>query len=317
MSIHALSLTLAVAGILATPAFAAETPYSVDADTVPGVLPEIVVSLDGHPHQPYLLTAAVPSLGLDVVRVSTGTLDGNGARDMNLLLPPSLVHTGVAFTAYFAERRGVAVAGPSTLHAEGTQCVLYDFDKDFAGAPKVAGEIVDTDWLWDEGFLIFAQTLGGGPKLAVLFDSTAPTGGDTDLVTPGYGSGQIKGVDYGMLVIVAENNDGGGDDVVDDPDDDAAGGVITFDFSKSDLFGVELCSMVLVDIDEADGAQIQCWLEGELVSQVDVPGLDDNNIQTVQFGSSACVDRVDVRLSGSGAVAQFSYIPNDETCAVP
>jgi len=316
MSIRVLNRLLALAGMLATPAFAADIPYAVDASPVPGVLPEIAVSLDGHPHQPYLLTAAVPSLGLDAVRVAMGRLDEDGAREMNLMLPSSLAHSGISFTGYFAERGGVAMAGPSTLHGKGTQCVLYDFGNDFAGAPKVAGEIVDTDWLWDQGFLVFAQTLGGGPKLAILFDSTAPTGGDTDLVTPGYGTGQIKGVDYGMLVIVAENNIGGGDDVVDDPDDEAAGGVITFDFSKSELFGVQMCSLVLVDIDEADGAQVQCWLEGQLVSQIDVPGMDDNSIQTLQFGS-VCVDRVDVRLSGSGAVAEISYIPDDENCALP
>jgi hypothetical protein len=317
MSLRTLSpLLVAASFAVAAPASAADTSYGIDASPVPGIQPEIEVRLGGQPHQPFLLTAAVPAFGLEAVRVSTGVLDEDGVHTTNLLLPASLVHTGVAFTGYFAERGGIGTAGPSALHADGDLCVVYDFNLDFAGAPKVAGEIVDTDWLWDEGFLVFAQTLGGGPKLAVLFDSTAPTGGDTDLVTPGYGSGQLKGVDYGMLVIVAENNLGGEDDIVDDPDDDAAGGVITFDFGASELFGVQICSMVLVDIDEADGAQVQCWLEGELVSQIDVPGLDDNSIQTLQFGS-VCVDRVDVRLSGSGAVAEFSYIPDDKQCALP
>ena len=64
------------------------------------------------------------------------------------------------------------------------EAILIDFDTDAAGSPIVAGQIIDDEYA-TLGVLIETMNLSVGPDLGVAFNSTIPTGGDTDLTTPG------------------------------------------------------------------------------------------------------------------------------------
>ena len=59
----------------------------------------------------------------------------------------------------------------------------------------------------------------------MIFDTANPTGGDTDLATPGYGLGNDTAL--GNVVILSEDADSS------DPDDNAGGGTLTFTYDES------------------------------------------------------------------------------------
>ena len=68
-----------------------------------------------------------------------------------------------------------------------------------------AGTIMDTEYVMLGVVAISAVNLRGGPDLAVVFDSTNPTGGDTDLGGP-FSNLTLGSSSPGNLLIIQEND---------------------------------------------------------------------------------------------------------------
>jgi hypothetical protein len=146
----------------------------------------------------------------------------------------------------------------------------------------------------------------GHPDVAVIFDSAAPTGGDYDLQTPGYGTGNTAA--QGHVLIIAEKAiDRDGDGLVDVPDDEANGGILRFDFHAP----VDLVRLTVIDIEE-EGGELRLYSEGELVFGAALPASDDNSVQHLSLARAPLgVDALELVLAGSGAVDDLVY------CAEP
>ncbi len=180
-----------------------------------------------------------------------------------------------------------------------------DFETDAAGAALVAGQVIDTEWAaW--GVRVASNSQASNP--AMIFDSAAPTGGDTDLGTsnqayggPGVGSGGgnsapgKNNAPLGKTLIIQENSTG-------TPDDNAGGGTLIFTFN----YGVNIDDVQIVDIDDHEVAgTVKAYSDAAgstLIATGDMLGLGDNSVQTVQL-SAADVRRLEVDLPASGAIA--------------
>ena len=182
-----------------------------------------------------------------------------------------------------------------------------------AGEEPGGGSAPGTLW---PGFVLSVTNNGGGPNSLLVFDSTCPTGGDDDLGTPneafggkGIGAGGGPGPgqnsqDLGNLLIVAEDIiDGEPDGLVDEPDDEAGGGVITFMFDEK----INLERVVLVDIDLDESARLTLYNGAVLLGTVNATPLGNNSVQTLDGTVYGLVDRCDVELSSSGAVAEIEF----------
>ncbi len=156
---------------------------------------------------------------------------------------------------------------------------------------------------------------GGGPDVAIVFDSANPTGGDVDLGTPnedfggpGMGVGGESGaagensVALGNLLIVAEDDiDANGDGLVDDPDDEAGGGIIKLDFDGP----TDVLSLQIVDIEESNQGFVLAY-DGanQVIANVPMQMLGDNSVQRLDINAVG-VRRLEVVFPGSGAVSDI------------
>ena len=129
-------------------------------------------------------------------------------------------------------------------------------------------------------------------ETAMLFDSTEDryTGGDYDL--------QVKGADWGNLMIISEDGD------INDPDDNAHGGYMEFTFDNP----VEVVAMDYVDIEGHETSTLKAFGDNnaELTpgGGVFVPAVSDGGRNTLPFAYQG-VRKVKLDLGGSGAVAAF------------
>jgi hypothetical protein len=156
-----------------------------------------------------------------------------------------------------------------------------------------------------------------GPQSLLIFDSSNPTGGDPDLGSPnetcpgggpGIGTGGEVGqpgencVPLGNLLVIAEDIlDAGGDGLVDDPDDDLDGGEITFTWNSP----TSPKRIVIMDID-SESASVT--VEKNLLTvTVNATDLGNNSAQTIDLSDYPATDRMIVRFSSSGAVAEIEY----------
>ena len=141
----------------------------------------------------------------------------------------------------------------------------------------------------------------GHPDKLTIFNTQAPTGGDFDLQTPGFGPG--NNTPQGHAMIIAENDfDGNNDELIDDPDDEAFGGVMTLTFGYDFTFE----SATVLDVDGNESSFILVFDEGNnLLAQFNLANLGDNSVQTVN-ASVANARRVELHLGGSGALTRFS-----------
>lgn len=189
--------------------------------------------------------------------------------------------------------------------------ITIDFEQDSSGTALPAGTVVSTHF---SGITISSESPNHPP---MIFDSGNPTGGDTDLVTPGPGTNNDTGL--GNILIISEDQDSS------DPDDNASGGTLVFDFANP----VTLLSIDILDMDDPNGRDI-----GGTVSLLDasgitigsifeIPNLGDNSFQTLSFGTAgtAGVDKMKVWLRSSGAIPAFTYDdgvpPPDTSISVP
>jgi hypothetical protein len=147
------------------------------------------------------------------------------------------------------------------------------------------------------------------PDKALIFDTGAPTGEDTDLATPGYGFGNDTAL--GKALIIAEDDvDANGDGFVDDPDDEMFGGVLRFEFDGPVLF----LGGTVVDIDSTEGAVFRMFDENDVeIGTLPVFSLGDNSVQVVDpLVPVDGVRALELHLSGSGALARLRWCPSTE-----
>lgn len=248
-------------------------------------------------------------------------LDDGGGSELRFYLGATLVDTvplpsgpdnGVQTVSGLVEvfdRMEVDLVGSGAVASFGFYfCpARVNFDTYTAGLPTglEAGEEL-TEQLAGLGMHVSAlnNTLGH-PDKAILFDTANVTGEDTDLVTPGYGVNNDEAL--GLVLIIAEDDvDMDVDGLVDDPDDERFGGVLRFEFD----FEVEFVSAKLLDIDTNEAGALELY-DGSnvLITSIPLMNLGDNSVQTVEaevFG----VRRIDVVLSGSGAIADLAFCPD-------
>lgn len=169
-------------------------------------------------------------------------------------------------------------------------------------------------------FTLTATNNGGGPNSLLIFDSTAPTGGDWDLGSPntlcsgggpGTGAGGQPGMpgencsDLGNLMIVAANvNDTSpANGLVDQPNDEPNGGIMDFDFTTP----VHILSAAFLDLDDGEYANITFYYQNNLAGTKYVPGIGDNSYQEIDLSLYEVIDRMEIEFASSGALASLNY----------
>jgi hypothetical protein len=212
--------------------------------------------------------------------------------------------TVVGVTAVFLHNGQLFQTGSSQIPigaASDVQCVDFDFAPGFSEPQK--GEQITNQYA-SFGLNVAAFNGASGPDKAIIFNSDEPTGGDFDLATPGYGTGNDQAL--GKLLIIAENDfDGDANGEVDEPDDERFGGTLRFDFDDPTF----IASAKLVDIDDLAPSSLEFTIDGVPGTTI-VPVIDvgDNGIQEVFVGLDN-VTRMDLILGGSGAIAELCLVP--------
>lgn len=198
-----------------------------------------------------------------------------------------------------------------------TNSVTIDFEQDGYGNALMAGETITSAYNMLGVNFTIANNRPQHPDKGIIFDTSNPTGGDTDLGTPnaafggpgigaGGGSGLVgsNAVALGNVLIIAENDmDANSDGLVDVPDDEAHGGSITIDFTApTEVFEIEL-----LDLDDGNGGNI---LFAELVNgsiaSFPIPNLGDNSTYKFPLSLSG-VSSIRIEFAGSGALASLTY----------
>ncbi|MEM6471605.1 MAG: putative Ig domain-containing protein, partial [Planctomycetota bacterium] len=204
-------------------------------------------------------------------------------------------------------RISVIVEGES---AEGACLPAIDFDHNVTGSTLSSGEIVTDQWsLW--GVNVTTHDPINHP--AMIFDSSMPSGGDTDLGSPhgdfggpGIGGGGAAGTgsenasSLGNVLIISEDADSG------DPDDDASGGtfIVTFDHP------VRMDELGLLDLDSGEDSTITLFdVGGKVIGTTTMTGLGNNAAQTIVLDANN-VARMEVELAGSGAITDLVFCRN-------
>jgi hypothetical protein len=179
---------------------------------------------------------------------------------------------------------------------------IIAFDETTTGVPLGLAAGTDlTTQLSGIGLTVSAlNNVPSHPDRAILFNSAAPTGGDPDLITPGYGVGNDTA--QRTVLILAENDvDADFDGLVDVPDDEAEGGLIIFDYE----FEVRFESATVLDIDDVNPSFFEAFdKDGASLGIVPLANLGDNSSQTVAVGLDG-VRRIELHLGGSGALAEM------------
>lgn len=159
-------------------------------------------------------------------------------------------------------------------------------------------------------------------KGAMIFDSADPTGGDTDLETPGYHPSNT--LHRKNILIISEDGD------TSDPDDDARGGVIVFQFDTPR----KVTSVEMIDIDDGNSTyqtRIRAFSSqadltspgfsvgepGGLLKSKDVPDEGDNSWQEVFLSATVAdpnnktpvsgVYELRIRFKSSGAISKINF----------
>lgn len=321
--------TLAVPVVLASLA-GAQTPVSplqprlvtFTSSFDPGNTATAYAQLKGAPGMKYMLFVAPHQEGGFSSGQSSltaqGVLDANGEAFLEWPLTDLWAMPQGAALDYLAVVNGNAGPGKGKmgaanrfsnkailpLGAPAEHCLKLDFNYTIGAIEPEAGQELTDNW-GDIGLHISAENnVVGHPDKAIVFDSANPTGGDTDLGTPGTGPGNT--LPLGNLLIIAENDvDANLDDFVDDPDDESGGGWMNFEFDEP----VSICSTRMVDIDDNSPTRILVsFADGSPPAVLFVPNGGDNSVQYLEFSFSG-VSSMRYNLGGSGAVGDIRYVP--------
>ena len=168
---------------------------------------------------------------------------------------------------------------PEFVECDDPNAVKIDFEA-FAAGTEISEQY--------EGVTIEAQRNKNNTDEndAMVFDSSNPTGGDTDLATSTQGN----------VLIISEDNDSS------DPDD-AVGGSVTFTFDNpATIYDIKV-------IDTEEGGTITLRdADGNVVGTFDIPRIGDGDIDQVLMGVEG-VSSMTVELNGSGAIDDLCYVP--------
>jgi len=240
-------------------------------------------------------------------------LDGSGAARFSSHVLNTVIFQldqSIWFTAVFIDGSTIYRTESVSLMLGGASAELLDFDwapdpntMYTTGYQLLAGEKIGEQWASRGVHIKATNKQPGHPDLAILFDSANPTGDDFDLVTPGYGPGNL--VPEGMLLIIAENDvDGDGDGRVDDPDDEFAGGVMTFEFDQP----VIVCAVKLVDVDNQQLNELRFYDGLGMRQRLPVPAKADNAATRLNMVAMP-TRRLEIDLGGSGGLAYLEVFP--------
>ncbi|MEM7366707.1 MAG: PEP-CTERM sorting domain-containing protein, partial [Pseudomonadota bacterium] len=176
------------------------------------------------------------------------------------------------------------------------------------------------------GVTISANNVGGGPNLAVAFDSTETGTRDSDLEDAWSGGNIDSNEVLGMLLIIQENSvDNNGDGIMDNPDDEGSrpAGSLIFDFDMSILeIGFDLVD--IEDVDNEPGKVVTVRTADNQIGELtfeDLAMMDstiqfgDNSanrislLSAVDFGlaEDSVFNSVEFELGGSGALDNIVY----------
>lgn len=184
-----------------------------------------------------------------------------------------------------------------TVNGEVTKCLpTIDFERAANGTSLTAGTRITNQFV----SLGMTVSTNNASRPAMIFNSAAPTGGDTDLGTPnsayggpgiGNGGSANKTALRNVLVISEDNN-------ASNPNDNATGGTLTFTFAQPTM----LDEVHLLDIDYL-GSKIRLFAaDGSLISDTPIPRVGDNSFQIVTLNARR-VSRMEIILTGPGAIA--------------
>jgi len=215
---------------------------------------------------------------------------------------------------------GFLFATPSILSAQTMDLadgLTIDFQTDARGDALLPGSAISEQYA-DWGVHIAAKNnRSDHPNVALVFDSSNPSGGDTDLGTPnaafngpgrgrgGNVAGGINNEALGNLLIIAENDlDANGDGFVDAPDDEAGGGKLIISFDEP----VNILQLTLVDIDENErGAVISASHNGKSGTETPLKGLGDNSVVRFDHTNWSNITQFEITLPGSGAIGNLTF----------
>ena len=185
-----------------------------------------------------------------------------------------------------------------------------DFESDYNQIILHSGDVI-TDQFAALGVHVTTSDPINHP--AMIFDSSAPTGGDSDLGTPnqnfggpGIGSGGQNGVAandvaLGNILIISEDAD------ASDPDDNYNGGTLIFTFDSP----VMLDEIGLLDVDNREATLRLLDANGQVILTRVVDGAGNNSHQTIALDATD-VSRLEVILTGSGAVTDLVFCRDGE-----
>ena len=212
--------------------------------------------------------------------------------------------------------------------APSADAVMIDFDS------LQHGEIVDTDFVGMFGVEISAVNVGGGPDLAVGFDTTETGTRDPDLeADPFWSGGNIQQEALNIILIIQENDIGCGDGVCDEPDDEGSrpAGQLIFDFEALGVsisaFGFDLIDVEGVGTDQENGAVVFLFDGGMLIDEIAFSDFGPQSQGDLEFGNNTAnridlfdiddrTTRVAIKLQGSGGVDNITFTPVPEPTSV-
>jgi hypothetical protein len=186
----------------------------------------------------------------------------------------------------------------------GPACWLMDFDTDGAGAPIVAGQVVEKAYQTRGVSLAVHNVKGGKRGLGVAFDAANPTGEDDDLGFP----------DQGNVLINQENftkreREAG---KVDEPDDQACGARFEFCFASP----VCVAGLTVLDIDDDEKPTVIELFDADdnRILRHEVPPTGNHQRVSVALPAQAecAAVRMVVTLSGSGAIDDIQLCDREQ-----
>lgn len=221
-------------------------------------------------------------------------------------------------------RWAAALLGAIALAASPARALLIDFDD----VDLEHGSVIDDEFLAAFGLTIGATNLGGGPDLAVVFDTTLRDTPDPDLEF------DMSGPDAFFNVLIIQENDVGClvDQICDEPDDEGdrpAGRLSLLFATPVTEFGFDL-----LDVEGSDEMGAVVFRSGGMeVARVSFESLEGTN--GIAFGDRSAntvaplvvsalnaafdsADEVVIELGGSGAVdnLRFELVPEPQTAAL-
>ena len=155
-----------------------------------------------------------------------------------------------------------------------------------------------------------------GWNVAMIFDSSNPTGEDPDLGTPNEGYGgpgvstdgiqESNQVPLENILIISEDYN------KRDPDDSyVEGSFFAFDFTRYGDGKVTMESFLLIDVDEksfGEGTVVRLYGEDdELLYTQQIPPGQDNEVRTIDLGNTENVEKMILHMNNSGAIDNIKF----------